>query len=139
MKRLLRPVFQKNIYPDSVVLLRGTRTQVDSIIGKLTNDELSKSHWMPVDLERRYNEYEGNNSINNFKNALNQPKNVIYPTIRFFQENKTEIFELDCDGEKFEMFESMRIYIERDGRPYNYLSSLDELNHKRDEVLHIEE
>jgi hypothetical protein len=37
------------------------------------------------------------------------------------------------------MFESMRIYIERDGRPYNYLSSLDELNHKRDEVLHVEE
>lgn len=37
------------------------------------------------------------------------------------------------------MFESMRIYIERDGRPYNYLSSLDELNQKRDEHLKVEE
>lgn len=37
------------------------------------------------------------------------------------------------------MFESMRIYIERDGRPYNYLSSLDELNHKREDYLNVEE
>lgn len=37
------------------------------------------------------------------------------------------------------MFESMRIYIERDGRPYNYLSSLDELNQKREEHLKVEE
>lgn len=37
------------------------------------------------------------------------------------------------------MFESMRIYIERDGRPYNYLSSLDELNHKREDHLKVEE
>lgn len=37
------------------------------------------------------------------------------------------------------MFESMRIYIERDGRPYNYLSSLEELNQKREDHLKIEE
>jgi hypothetical protein len=37
------------------------------------------------------------------------------------------------------MFESMRIYIERNGRPYNYLSSVDELNQKREEHLSVEE
>lgn len=37
------------------------------------------------------------------------------------------------------MFESMRIYIERNGRPYNYLPSVDELNIKREEHLEIEE
>lgn len=37
------------------------------------------------------------------------------------------------------MFESMRIYIERDGRPYNYLKSVAELNKKRDEHLLEEE
>jgi hypothetical protein len=58
---------------------------------------------------------------------------------RFFQENNTELFEVDCDGENFEMFESMRIYIERDGRPYNYLMSVGELNKKREEHLHEEE
>ena len=58
---------------------------------------------------------------------------------RFFQENNTELFEVDCDGENFEMFESMRIYIERDGRPYNYLKSVGELNKKREAHLHEEE
>ena len=37
------------------------------------------------------------------------------------------------------MFESMRIYAERDGRPYNYLSSVDELNQKRESHLEVEE
>ncbi len=37
------------------------------------------------------------------------------------------------------MFEAMRIYIEKDGRPYNYLESLDDLNLQRDEHLKIEE
>lgn len=59
--------------------------------------------------------------------------------VRFFQENKTEVFEIDCDGEEFEMFQSMRIYIERNGRPYNYLSSVDELNVQREEHLTLEE
>jgi len=49
------------------------------------------------------------------------------------------LFEVDCNGDNFEMFESMRIYIERDGRPYNYLKSVGELNRKRDEHLHEEE
>jgi adenylate kinase len=61
------------------------------------------------------------------------------PTSRFFQENNTELFEVDCDGEPFEMFDSMRIYIERDGRPYNYLKSVGELNKERDSKLHEEE
>ena len=37
------------------------------------------------------------------------------------------------------MFDSMRIYIERNGRPYNYLPTVDELNVKRDEHLTQEE
>ncbi len=37
------------------------------------------------------------------------------------------------------MFESMRIYIERNGRPYNYLASVNDLNINRDEHLDVEE
>jgi len=37
------------------------------------------------------------------------------------------------------MFESMRIYIERFGRPYNYLPSVNALNQKREEYLVEEE
>jgi len=49
------------------------------------------------------------------------------------------VFEIDHDGEKFEMFESMRVYIERNGRPFNYLSSVRSLNRKRDDALTKEE
>ena len=37
------------------------------------------------------------------------------------------------------MFESMRIYVERNGRPYNYLESVRKLNEAREKVLHAEE
>lgn len=59
--------------------------------------------------------------------------------VRFFQENKTEVLEIDASGNAFEMFDSMRIYIERNGRPYNYLSSVKHLNRKRDEALSKQE
>ena len=39
----------------------------------------------------------------------------------------------------FEMFESMRVYIERNGRSYNYLDSVGKLNSKREELLVKEE
>jgi hypothetical protein len=56
--------------------LRGTKSQVESIVGKLSNDDLQKSHWMPVDLDRRYNDYEQNNMISNFKAALDPSNGV---------------------------------------------------------------
>lgn len=37
------------------------------------------------------------------------------------------------------MFEAMRVYIERNGRSYNYLASVKSLNHKREDVLTQEE
>jgi len=37
------------------------------------------------------------------------------------------------------MFESMRVYIERNGRPFNYLSSVRSLNRKREDALTKEE
>lgn len=66
-------------------------------------------------------------------------KTHILPMLRFFQENKTEVFEIKSDGNTFEMFESMRVYIERSGRSYNYLSTVRVLNVKREEELVKEE
>ena len=64
---------------------------------------------------------------------------ALYPTTKFFQEAKTECFEMQADGESYEMFESMRIYIERFGRPYNYLKSVKDLNQQREKHLVEEE
>ena len=39
---------------------------------------------------------------------------------------------MDAAHESYEIFESMRIYIERFGRPYNYLKSVAFLNEQRE-------
>ena len=57
----------------------------------------------------------------------------------FFQKNKTEIFAVDAKGNQYEMLESMRIYIERFGRPYNYLKTVQHLNQEREKTLIEEE
>lgn len=57
LKQLLKPKFQDNIYPYSVILLRGEKQQIEEAVHKLSKEELSKSHWMPYDLERRVQEY----------------------------------------------------------------------------------
>lgn len=91
-------------------------------------------------------QYRNANDVNLFINANNDPmlghpkaQKHQLPLIRFFQENKTEVFQIGCDGNTFEMFESMRIYIERSGRSYNYLPSVRVLNKKREEELVKEE
>lgn len=100
---------------------------------KFGADAFKGGHWAPAEQERRFSIWNENNSISNYTSSNKLPMS------RFFQENNTELFEVDCDGENFEMFESMRIYIERDGRPYNYLKSVGELNKKREEHLFGEE
>jgi adenylate kinase len=137
LKEFLKPKFQKNIYPDSAILLRGSKDLISARLEKFlpgkTPEEIKTWHWAPEEQERRYNIWYNNNAISNYQKGDHPPMS------RFFQENNTELFEVDCDGENFEMFESMRIYIERDGRPYNYLKSVGELNKKREAHLHEEE
>ena len=60
---------------------------------------------------------------------------------RFFQlDNKTEILNLEVEGQlTSEVFESVRIYVERNQRPYNYLTTQEELNERREKALLKEE
>jgi len=106
--------------------------------------EAQNVKWSKDNIERRLNKYNVNNNIHLFADATltqlaDSNADVKFPMTRFFQENKTEVFELDIDGDQFEMFESMRVYIERNGRSYNYLSSIKNLNNERESYLNEEE
>ena len=98
-------------------------------------------------MARRLECYNANNDISLYQVAnsdpnLGHPKKALvpkYPMTRFYQENKTEIFEIDHEGNQFEMFESMRVYIERNGRSNNYLPPVSELNVEREKHLVKEE
>lgn len=50
LKEFLKPKFQKNIYPDSVIVLRGSKELVSSRLSKLVApEELNGSHWAPAE------------------------------------------------------------------------------------------
>ena len=144
LEKRYAPKFQSQIYPDSVILLRGENEFLRSRAKTLKAEDNKK--WDPENLERRLVDYCDANDVTLFAKANNDPMlghpkcpKHNYPLVRFFQENKTEVFEIECDGITFEMFESMRVYIERDGRSYNYLPSVGVLNVKREEELVKEE
>jgi hypothetical protein len=84
-----------------------------------TNPAESKK-WSGQEFLTKLSTYNQDNSIELFKDC----EKGVFPTTKFFQDNQTEVFDLFSNGDKYEMFESMRIYIERFGRPYNYLASV---------------
>ena len=93
--------------------------------------------WALGHLMTKLSRFNEENGIHLFRDA-NEGKGI-YPTTKFFQDNKTEVFEIEGTGDQYEIFESMRIYIERFGRPYNYLKSVGELNEEREKYLVQEE
>ena len=143
-KKKYAPRFQAGIYPDSIILLRGDDDFLRQRAANLKPEDNTK--WDPDNLERRIGQYKAANDVRLFQAANTDPmlghpraKKHLLPLTRFFQENKREVFEIQCDGNTFEMFESMRVYIERTGRSFNYLSSVQTLNVKREEELVKEE
>lgn len=125
-----KPVFLREIYPDSVILLMGSDYLLKEKARTLPSDVVKDSHYFAHDMERRLKAYNDFNSV-----ELYSKEGSELPVVRYFQELKTEILELGCGGNEFEMLEDMRIYVERHGRPYNYLPSAEELYMQREKKL----
>lgn len=146
LAELMKPQFQKHIYPDSVIYIRGSDDYLRNRAREIERNSDKPTKWDQENMERRLTKFNEVNNLQLFVAAnthkdLGMPsfKAGVLPITRFYQENKTEIFEVDCDGEVFEMFESMRVYIERNGRSYNYLRSVKNLNDEREGHLEVEE
>lgn len=142
----LKPQFQKTIYPDNVIYIKGNDDYLRKRARELEAKGDKASKWDPENLERRLARFNECNNLQLFVRAnthkdlgLPSYKPGVLPVSRFYQENKTEVFEVECDGDIFEMFESMRVYIERNGRSYNYLKVVKTLNDERETQLEQEE
>lgn len=127
------PTLQKNIYPKSVIILNAT----DQFIRRrskelLKNQQQGSDKWAPAKLGEKLHSWNETNHLGLF-NCATHGSNTVYPTYKFFQDNETELFELGANGSAYEIFESMRIYVERFGRPYNYLKSVGKLNQERED------
>ena len=73
------------------------------------------------------------NSLNNIEICdINQQG---FTLKNYFQEKGVEIQEIDSEKNPVEILEEMRIYIERFGRPYNFLASTTQINLQRLQYL----
>lgn len=125
-----KPKFQKHIYPESVIMLEGSDEFLKDKAKKLPNEIMKNSHYYENHMDRRLKAWHDSNTIDDYMYGM-EPGKPKQTTARFFQEKETEILEIDSATNNFELFEALRIYIERHGRPYNYLLSLDRLNNDR--------
>lgn len=69
-------------------------------------------------------------SLNQIDKESKEVENIFWEVEEFYQENNIEILNLVYEDEKKddpeEIFELMRIYVERNGRPFNYFKLKDE-------------
>jgi len=49
----------------------------------------------------------------------------------YFSDLNNEVFECECNDDEAETLENLKIYIEREGRPYNFLPNIEEMVEKR--------
>ena len=49
----------------------------------------------------------------------------------YFSNLNNEVFECECNDNEAETLENLKIYIEREGRPYNFLPNIEEMVEKR--------
>ena len=131
-----KPKFMKNIYPESVIMFDALDESLKEKAKKLPKEVMKDSHYYENHMDRRIAAWRDKNAAEDYRHGLEagKPKLTI---ARFFQEKETEVLEIDCRIENFELFEWMRIYIERHGRPYNYLLPLEKLN--SDRHYHLEQ
>jgi len=103
-----------------MILMRGTDAELKEKAKKLEKHKIQGLHYFEMDMERRLNSWNESNNVANYHDS-ERP----VPVMRFFQERETEIFEVDQGKEETEIFEAIRIYVERHGRPFNYLPSME--------------
>lgn len=125
-----KPKFQKHIYPESVIMLEGPDEFLKDKAKKLPNEIMKNSHYYDNHMDRRLMSWHDGNTIDDYRYGLTPGKPKL-TTSSFFQEKETEILQIYAGNDNFELFEDMRIYIERHGRPFNYLQSLERLNNDR--------
>jgi len=72
LAELMKPKFQKHIYPDSVISIKGDDAFVKAQAKKINRDNKG-TKWTTENIERRLNKFHENNDIELFIQANNHP------------------------------------------------------------------
>jgi adenylate kinase len=114
-----------DIFPQSVVFLRSEDEYLHERVKKFPEHLVAKTHYTEPEMLRRLTAYR----------QANDDSSGNITTQDFFIEKGLTVGEVDAFDSTEEVFESLRILIEREGRPYNYLKSSEELDFDRGEFI----
>jgi adenylate kinase len=117
----------KALFPENIIVLRepvSKDAKKDFLLQRVKNlpeEQIAGTHYTEQDMNRRMAKYREANASDRGDPAVQD----------FFARNGVEVFSVDCSKEAIEAFESLRIYIERSGRPDNFLEKAEDLNEQR--------
>lgn len=114
-----------DIFPQNVIFLRSEDEFLFNRVKQFPEHLIAKTHYTEPEMFRRLASYHNSND-----DASGE-----ITTQDFFIEKGLMIGEVDASDPSEEVFESLRIVIEREGRPYNYLKSSEELDDDRQDFM----
>ena len=115
----------ESLMPDSVILLDGDENEIQQKIKELDELRVEGTHWNKKELIRRTKEYRKSNN-----SPIGDPS-----TTDFFKTWKIDVFQENCSEDNFKLMEAFKIFIERNGAPFNYMTFDQEAESKRVETL----
>jgi adenylate kinase len=114
-------IIDSSIFPQNVVLLKAPNDYLIQRVKSLPESVISGTHWTDEGMKRRLLAYKEAN--------LNEKG---LPSVHeFFHERGVELFEQDANAEEKYALQCMQIYIEREGKPINYLTAQHEEERRR--------
>ncbi len=109
------------ITPRSFVRLDGEDEFLKTRVKDLPEETVTDTHWNDADMDRRLKAYrEANNS------EVDDPN-----LTTFFEKYDIQNFSSNCEEEQEKLFEAFKIFIEKLGKPFNYMSYDDKKEEER--------
>ena len=103
------------------MLVDGENDFLKQRVKELPQEVVEGTHWNDADMDRRLKEYRELNSSEVGDPAL----------IDFFKKYEIGTFEKKADEEEEQVMEAFKIFIEREGKPFNYMTFDEEAEQKR--------
>jgi L-rhamnose mutarotase len=111
----------KNIVPACFLWVDGEDDVLKLRVKGLPQDQVAGTHWATEpEMDRRLKAYKEHN-----KSDVGNPN-----LANFFEKYNISVFSQHCNEPEEKVFEAFKIFVEKDGKPFNYMT-YDEENEKK--------
>ena len=105
-------IVNEAIAPQSVIHLEGESEFLKQRVRELPEEKVMGTHWNEEGMARRLKTYKDANNSETGEPAVQD----------FFREHKTEVFTENAESLEGKNMKAFKIYIERLGKPFNYMT-----------------